>query len=388
MTVMPLLLLTVGAVNWGYIYPVVFLFFALLVPRLSGRPCYFNFLYSPCFWLLFGAGISYVAIGMRKIPALYHYGILPAVAYAIGWLAAEEHTDEQIRDGMLALTAGFGIYASLNMVVNIGNNRYRLIDFWTRSYRAATGSGSLNTLLVSSAVYTVKFEKRLTVKIFFLILLTLSFQYMFMLGTRTQFAVFLVVTLLAVLYLAYVKQGIAGMLKCLAVIILSAGVLLLMYWLNIFSVKDYISGTNLAARYTRRASLANADAFRFQGFWTGLRELVQYPLGCRAAQPYRHNMWLDVGRVSGIIPFALLLIYSVKNFRSVLEIWRNTDVIPGLRYLLLFLYMGAYANCFVEPIWEGTLNFFLAVCVMDGMVGAKIRSLRSERFAEKDTPFA
>ena len=47
-------------------------------------------------------------------------------------------------------------------------------------------------------------------------------------------------------------------------------------------------------------------------------------------------------------------------------------------YLLFFLYIGAYANFFVEPIWEGQLNFFLAMCVIDGMVNAMIRGLPYE----------
>ena len=97
-------------------------------------------------------------------------------------------------------------------------------------------------------------------------------------------------------------------------------------------------------------------------------------------------MWLDVGRVSGIIPFCLLLIYSVKNFANVTVIWKSKQILPSLRYLLLFLYIGAYVNCFVEPIWEGALNFFLALCVVDGMVSAMIRRLENDPDPEESVP--
>ena len=146
---------------------------------------------------------------------------------------------------------------------------------------------------------------------------------------------------------------------------------------------DYILSTNLAARYERRASLENSDSFRFQSFWIGLRELIQYPMGGRASQIYRHNMWLDVGRVSGIIPFCLLLVYSIKNFANVTAIWKNNKILPSLRYLLLFLSIGEYVNCFVEPIWEGALNFFLALCVVDGMVSAMMRRLKNDPIPEE-----
>ena len=314
---------------------------------------------------------------------MYHHGVLPVVAFAIGWLIAEGSSDKQIRDGILALTAGFGTYATLNMLVNIGNNRYRLIDFWTGTYRAATGSGALNTLPISVAPYAVKFEKRLPVKIMFLALFFATIQYMFMLGTRTQFAILLLIVILAALQFAYSEQGIAGVLKCIGIMAVISLIAFLLYHFNVLSIRDYILSTNLAARYERRASLENADSFRFQSFWIGLRELIQYPMGGRASQVYRHNMWLDVGRVSGIIPFCLLLVYSIKNFANVTVIWKNTKILPSLRYLLLFLYIGAYVNCFVEPIWEGALNFFLALCVVDGMVSAMMRRLENDPTPEE-----
>ena len=60
----------------------------------------------------------------------------------------------------------------------------------------------------------------------------------------------------------------------------------------------------------------------------------------------------------------------------------------ALRYLLLLLYIGAYVNCFVEPIWEGALNFFLALCVVDGMVSAMMRRLENDPNSEESVPDA
>ena len=193
----------------------------------------------------------------------------------------------------------------------------------------------------------------------FLALFFATIQYMFMLGTRTQFAILLLIVILAALQFAYSEQGIAGVLKCIGIMAVISLIALLLYHFNVLSIRDYILSTNLAARYERRASLENADSFRFQ------------------------SMWLDVGRVSGIIPFCLLLVYSIKSFANVTVIWKNTKILPSLRYLLLFLYIGAYVNCSVEPIWEGALNFFLALCVVDGMVSAMMRRLENDPTPEE-----
>lgn len=378
MTIVPLFLLTLGAINWGYAYPLVFLFVVLLRQRRLGRKVYFNFLYSPSFWLLLYAGMAYALIGMRTVSSIYHHGVLPVVAFSIGWIIAEGSPDTRIRDGILALVAGFGSYATLNMLVNMGNSRYRLVDFWTGTYRAATGSGALNTMTISIVPYTIKYEKRGATKLLLFVLFLTTIRYMFMLGTRAQFAILFLVVVLGSLQLAYREQRFVGILKCVGIMTAVGLVGLLLYRFNVLSVKDYILSTNLAARYEQRASLESSDSFRVQSFWIGFRELFQYPLGGRAAQVYRHNMWLDVGRISGIIPFALLLLYSVKNFANVVAIWMSPKVLPSLRNLLMFLYIGAYANCFVEPIWEGALNFFLALCVVDGMVSAMIRRLGND----------
>ncbi len=383
MTIVPLFLLTFGAINWGYAYPLVFLFVALLRQRMLGREIYFNFLYAPGFLAAtvcrHDICLDWNADDLRCVPPRSPASrrIRDRLAHCRG------SSDKQIRDGILALAAGFGTYATLNMLVNIGNNRYRLIDFWTGTYRAATGSGALNTLPISVAPYAVKFEKRLPVKIMFLALFFATIQYMFTLGTRTQFAILLLIVILAALQFAYSEQGIAGVLKCIGIMAVISLIAFLLYHFNVLSIREYILNTNLAARYERRASLENADSFRFQSFWIGLRELIQYPMGGRASQIYRHNMWLDVGRVSGIIPFCLLLVYSIKNFANVTVIWKNTKILPSLRYLLLFLYIGAYVNCFVEPIWEGALNFFLALCVVDGMVSAMMRRLENDPTPEE-----
>ena len=55
--------------------------------------------------MLLCAGLTYALIGERTITAIYHNGILPVVAFVIGWIIAEESPDELIRDGILALTA-------------------------------------------------------------------------------------------------------------------------------------------------------------------------------------------------------------------------------------------------------------------------------------------
>lgn len=78
---------------------------------------------------------------------------------------------------------------------------------------------------------------------------------MFTLGTRTQFAILLLIVILAALQFAYSEQGIAGVLKCIGIMAVISLIAFLLYHFNVLSIREYILNTNLAARYERRASL-------------------------------------------------------------------------------------------------------------------------------------
>lgn len=78
---------------------------------------------------------------------------------------------------------------------------------------------------------------------------------------------------------------------------------------------------------------------------------------------YVHNMWLDIARVSGIVPFIILIVLTFRGFwQSFSYIRRNENV---LSYLLLGLNICFFSSCFVEPIYGGT--HFLLYCLLWGL---------------------
>lgn len=333
------------------------------------------------------------ASGIGKTAFFLYPNLEYACASGMSWLALDSKGDLARNYGTIAKNC-YGYNVSVidlrNPTRSDGNNLLTLVNRYMdiarkdpKNLAARAKAEKYAKILAKTIVNPDGDDSNRGQNAFFLALFFATIQYMFMLGTRTQFAILLLIVILAALQFAYSEQGIAGVLKCIGIMAVISLIAFLLYHFNVLSIRDYILSTNLAARYERRASLENADSFRFQSFWIGLRELIQYPMGGRASQIYRHNMWLDVGRVSGIIPFCLLLVYSIKNFANVTVIWKNTKILPSLRYLLLFLYIGAYVNCFVEPIWEGALNFFLALCVVDGMVSAMMRRLENDPTPEE-----
>lgn len=85
---------------------------------------------------------------------------------------------------------------------------------------------------------------------------------------------------------------------------------------------------------------------------------------------YVHNMWLDVARIAGIIPFFILAYLCYHSARTAFFLVKKYN--NELSYLLLGLNVCFLASCFVEPIYGGThVNLY---CLLWGMQNALAQS--------------
>lgn len=370
-----------GALNWGYAYALAFLAVVVACPVFRRRPITLNFILSPDFWLLAAFGVSFVVLTGLEWKDVQNYLLLPLAAYAMGWCASEQGRGKPtaLRDHILAIALGFGLYACLNFSVNLGNDRYQLVDFWTGSFRTATGSGFLNTMLFSIAVYSVFLEKRKAARFLLLTATAVCLLYMFILGTRTQIVILAATFLLGFLLLnleqnnaVWTLRSLAGML-CLAALVMAA------YATDFLGLAQFVERSNLLMRFTQQKSILQADFRRLADFSAGLQALYDHPFGS-SRTGYFHNLWLDVGRMAGIIPFVFMLCYHIRALAHGLWIFADRQTDQPTRYLALLIYCGVLLNFFVEPVLEGIPNFFLAFCIINGLVD-------SYRFFRKNHAF-
>ena len=98
--------------------------------------------------------------------------------------------------------------------------------------------------------------------------------------------------------------------------------------------------------------------------------MLDHPFGGLESTAYFHNMWLDIGRVAGILPFLVMVAYSVVTDFRAIKIIHNKEIDIRLRYLILCVYLGFQINFFTEPVLEGLFEFFLNFMAINGMVEA------------------
>ena len=101
------------------------------------------------------------------------------------------------------------------------------------------------------------------------------------------------------------------------------------------------------------------------GKWAeAIHQLLISPLGWAenngTTELYVHNMWLDIAKVTGILPFILLVLCTISSIKTLFVLLREKrDVVVAM---LLSINICFFLSCFVEPVYGG-LHFFLYVMI-------------------------
>ncbi len=368
-----------GVLNWGYAYTLGFALLVVGLPLMRRRKIWVNFIAGPAFWLLAAFGLSYAALDGFSFDIIQNALLLPLAAYAIGWCGVEsaEAGPEAARDGILAIAAGFAVHAALNYFINTGHNRGQLVDFWSGSYWTATASGFLNTIALSLFVYVLFVEQRRWIKALLLAMLAVCLLYMFQLGNRAQLLILAAVSLLGGALLLGERAGTKTPARVLLGGVFALGLILACWRFNWLGLADRLAESNLFVRLAEQSGISRSNSERAALFAAGLRNLYRHPFGGQKAQYYFHNMWLDIGRVSGLIPMLLMLLYNALTLGHAVRLFRTRRLDTGARYVILCTYLGVLMNFCFEPVLEGLVGFFLAFCMVNGITESLSRSRRT-----------
>lgn len=363
-------LLSLGVLNPIYSNILFSFLYITIIQYIKTKKILLNSALSINFWALFLFGITYFLFGGLKLQHLEFFLITPLLVYSFGWTLIELRGGKDvdfIKRIIFAMLIGFGVHAFLNYISNIGVTRWLLTDFFTGSIQAATGSGVLNTMIFSLLAYLLFIEKDKKIKILGLVLEIVACIYSFQLGGRTQLIILGLVFVIIFFFYLFEKKGFVPTFKIIMRLVFLVILVYIVYQLDIFSIKTTIESSNLLLRL-EQGGLEASDQYRINSVLNGLLLLMNHPFGGQETVFYFHNMWLDVGRVSGVFPFLFLLLYSVLATYHVLMIFLNKNYNITIRYLFLSLYLGIQINFFTEPIMEGAISFFLAFCFLSGLV--------------------
>jgi len=160
-------------------------------------------------------------------------------------------------------------------------------------------------------------------------------------------------------------------LKAKSLIFLSILVVILMLSYVKFSNSDGI--TEVVDAYLNRAS--KGDQLNGRGaLWSkSLNHLITDVGGwyfnyAGEKNRFAHNLWLDVARCSGIISFALFLIFTITSGIDFLRVIISKNITKSFKTILWAVYLSIILQCNVEPVLEASLGYFLTIIFIFGMV--------------------
>ncbi len=191
----------------------------------------------------------------------------------------------------------------------------------------------------------------------------------------------LLLSLISVIHMIN-RTGIAVLLLCLFAILIFWGrnnkrklllpiiaLSIVIYALFHFGVLNDDVLIAYSERDTGNSTVGSAGG-RVELWIDAFTKMWQYPLGWVGNNTtddfYAHNMWLDIARVAGLLPFIAFVVATIMyllNFFELLKTERNDNV----RILFIAINTSFLASSFVEPVIEGLAIYFYMFMMFWGM---------------------
>lgn len=156
-------------------------------------------------------------------------------------------------------------------------------------------------------------------------------------------------------------------------------VLFIISYYFIQSIDSSNSNNIIYDAYSNRNDSLEGAGGRVWRWWLGVKNLFLYPLGWSTVQGYEtlyaHNLWLDIARSGGVLPFLIFLIYTVRDIKNFVTVFR-ARIKNIIAYLLIAFSLVFCLSSFVEPIIDGFVLYFYLYCMIGGCLSQYCREQR------------
>lgn len=305
------------------------------------------------------------------------YAISPITFYALGKYFSMKYRSYKVYYFLfLFLSLGYSFIPAISIIYHIIGNGFvgeRDVMLVTRNeVTTATLLGAyftmnlagIGTIFVKSAK---KFENR--IKFISLGAFIISLLCVLRVASRTQLGIVVISLLVTMAYLM-LKQSFSRNVRLLITIAIPLVIIF-------FSISANSPILNiLEQRRNEEEYLLNANG-RTELWLISLNNLTTKPWGWTISSDistYSHNLWLDVDRIAGIVPFIFLLLFTIL---CIYLVNKTLKIAPHNLYFnttILLLFIGFTTVFFVEPIIEGAYNLFLIFCLFIGILSGYVKT--------------
>jgi len=339
------------------------------------------------FFLLMSFSLSYTLILIINkdlqlgIGVLLKYFFVPSFCYLAGKVFIEHSNDDKtLVSNLLILMFFFSLLIFLSIAKDIGKygylstNRNMVIIGGTNEDQAAT---MINAMLMVWIVMSgfIFYQARDLVdkkwKLFSLFMSFLAISASLRLGSRTGLVLVGASSLSIILYnfKRYSSIGKLWLLIMIMVVVVGAG----NFIANNEEVFAAFTLRNESEEFGVSTGGGRTELWKYFG-----SRILEYPMGNMPTNEteshFAHNYFIDIARLTGVIPLTLILIFTFSAVYNVKKILFKKTISPFVRNLILVLNVGFYLNFMVEPVLEGYFSVFMIYLFICGVSNRLVKN--------------
>lgn len=327
---------------------------------------------SVCFFSFYSLYVIYYERGFELF-TFSNFFIGPIIGYLTGQFLVEGN-EKRLRFAILAICTMLLLHGAANLSqaadVRVWYDQF-IPDIWNGERVSGTLNGAYFTGGIVLACFGL-LQKKLLNKIILAFSVLLIFWSSLSTAERT-IAANLILTIIFFLYAkAYFGNTGSSRIKQLTKNTVAIGCFILLVVLafvnNTFGVQTAFMKTTLGER------LLMLDSFTKDGRSSALHAVLEalweQPMGNLGNMFYAHNLFVDIGRLCGIIPMMLMMIYILFCIVRMLRLCTNNGLTLETRMIMFAYYFSFLVNFMLEPILEGMPMIFIMFCIINGAVAS------------------
>lgn len=373
--IVPFVLYLINPFGIGFLFGYILILALLLNGKKLIHHLDRDFIFLSLFAITYA--LFYAVYQISGLQFIFIYALFPGFFYLFGkYLVLPQMNSVQLV--FVLFTIGFALSLSplISVVINLREGGFVQLNrevpmFWNGKETKATLMAAYLTFnMCLPIIYLIKQRKipwlmQSIVGVIFIA----SLLSVFRLGSRTQLVICFLSIVLGLLFIIP-KQTVKANTKLFLFLLLITALILKFVPLNLNA--DYFSV--LGSRLQESGNTSSAGG-RSALWLQGLENLFAHPLGWQGPNVrYAHNLWLDVARYAGIIPFGLLLIFTLRSLRNTFKAVRKAPKELLLNTTMLIFTMASMLIFFVEPVMEGLFFLFTVYCLFQGIINAYLKN--------------
>lgn len=300
-------------------------------------------------------------------------GFCIPMAYYIG-SNIKEPSEDNIKKIIYIIAFGMASHVVLNFIYELSIdgftylNSFTHYDIWLQGKVQETLTAVNYMFLTACTYYLAIYEKNRNNKITGLIMLIIIFIYNIFLGRRTpvlMLGISIIVSLLLDLFVLNKNNVNKKTIYVLLLAILAPILLMIIVYLfNLFGLRQWIRGLKIVSKFL----WVGLKSERLELFINGLKLMPYHLWGgqeiSNSVGIYIHDLWMDTYDYAGIVPYVLLIIYSIYYLINMIKLVKNKNISNNYKLLFIVLFIVCFLQLCLDPIMTGSSIFLICVVII------------------------